>query len=67
MICSFCLKENSPEALVCGCCARDIAVPKSLLTERDDLIRKRDALLRELTKAKAEIERLARRTNSRLT
>jgi hypothetical protein len=66
MMCSFCLKENGPEALVCGCCARDIAVPESLLTERDELIRKRDAVLRELTKAKAEIERLTRRTNSRL-
>jgi len=66
MKCSFCLKENVPEALVCNFCARDIAVPKSLLTERDDLLRKRDAVLRELAKAKAEIEHLARRTNSRL-
>ncbi|THD70178.1 MAG: hypothetical protein E7813_09245 [Bradyrhizobium sp.] len=65
MMCSFCLNENGPEALVCGSCARDIAVPKSLLAERDDLIRKRDAVLRELAKAKAEIERLTRRTNSR--
>ncbi|WP_291573084.1 hypothetical protein [Bradyrhizobium sp.] len=40
-------------------------MPKSLLAERDDLIRKRDAVLRELAKAKAEIERLTRRTNSR--
>jgi hypothetical protein len=66
MMCSFCQKENDPEALVCGFCARDIAVPKSLLAERDDLIRKRDAVLRELTKAKAEIQRLKRRTNIRL-
>jgi hypothetical protein len=64
MICSFCLQENVPEALVCGFCARDIAVPKSLLAERDDLIRKRDAVLRELTKAKAEIESLTRRKKS---
>jgi hypothetical protein len=65
MMCSFCLNENVSEALVCGSCARDITVPKSLLAERDDLIRKRDAVLRELMRAKTEIERLTRRTNSR--
>jgi hypothetical protein len=64
-MCPFCLKENGPEALVCGSCARDIAVPKSLLAERDDLIQKRDAVLRDLMKAKAEIERLTRPINSR--
>jgi hypothetical protein len=64
MMCSFCLKENLPEALVCGFCARDIAVPESLLVERDDLIRKREAVLRELMKAKAEIASLTRRKKS---
>jgi hypothetical protein len=64
MMCLFCLKENVPDALVCGFCARDIAVPKSLLAERDDLIRKRDAVLSELMKTKAEIEGLTRRKKS---
>jgi hypothetical protein len=61
MICPFCLKQNAPEALVCDACARDIAVPKSLIAERGDLARKRDIVIHELGKAKAEIERLARK------
>ncbi|THD56951.1 MAG: hypothetical protein E8A46_02300 [Bradyrhizobium sp.] len=60
MICLFCLNDNALEALVCDSCARDITVPKSLITERDDLTRKRDALQEELLRAKGEIERLKR-------
>jgi hypothetical protein len=47
-------------ALVCASCARDIAVPKSLLAERDDLLRKRDLLRQELVAATAELEKLRR-------
>jgi hypothetical protein len=60
MICPFCLKENALEALVCNSCARDIAVPKSLIAERDDLTRKRDAVKKELLRAEGELERLKR-------
>ncbi len=58
MICPFCLKENAAEALVCGSCGRDIAAPKSLIAERDDLVRKRDIVSQQLLAAKAELERI---------
>ena len=41
-------------------CARDIAVPVSLIDERDDLVRKRDAVRKELVVAKRELESLKR-------
>jgi hypothetical protein len=65
MTCPFCLKENALEALVCGSCGRDIAVPKSLIAERDDLVRKRDIVRHELMKAKAELEQLRHRKKRR--
>jgi outer membrane murein-binding lipoprotein Lpp len=46
--------------LVCGSCARDIAVPESLIAERDELARKRDAVRDELAAAKDELNRLKR-------
>jgi hypothetical protein len=57
-MCPFCLQENASAAFVCATCARDIAVPVSLIDERDDLFRKRDAAREELSKAKHELERL---------
>jgi hypothetical protein len=51
--------------LVCGSCARDIAVPASLIAERDDLARKRDMVRQELEKARSELERLSRRRKYR--
>jgi hypothetical protein len=60
MICPFCARENASAALVCMSCARDIAVPVSLIDERDDLVRKRDAVRRELVVAKRELESLKR-------
>ena len=48
MMCPFCLQENVLKARVCASCGRDIAVPEKLLTERDDLVRKRDVLRSEL-------------------
>ena len=60
MMCPFCLKENAVEALVCGSCARDIAVPKSLVAERDDLSRKRDTVRAQLLRSEGELERLRR-------
>ena len=56
MICPYCLNENAPDALVCSTCSRDIAVPATLIAERDDLLRKRDLIRGELRTAKAELE-----------
>jgi hypothetical protein len=64
-ICPFCTRENPSNALVCGSCARDIAIPPSLIAERDDLLRKRDAAREELSRAKAELERLKHSTKNR--
>ena len=58
--CPFCLQENAPAALVCASCLRDIAVPVSLLNERDELARKRDAVREELSNAKRALEQFKR-------
>jgi hypothetical protein len=58
--CPFCLQENASSALVCASCSRDIAVPVSLLNERDDLVRKRDTVREELSKAKRALEEFKR-------
>jgi hypothetical protein len=60
IVCPFCLQENASAVLVCATCARDIAVPASLINERDDLFRKRDAVREELSRAKGELEKLKR-------
>lgn len=59
--CPFCAQPNAPQALVCSSCARDIAVPLSLIAERDELLLKRDTVRQELANAKAELEALRRR------
>jgi hypothetical protein len=64
-ICPFCTRENPSNALVCGSCARDIAIPPSLIAERDDLLRKRDTVREELSRTNAELERLKRSTKHR--
>jgi hypothetical protein len=61
MTCPFCLRENPPQARVCQSCSRDIAVPASLIAERDELVRKRDTVRLELLAARAELEGLIRR------
>ncbi|KJC56931.1 hypothetical protein UP10_31625 [Bradyrhizobium sp. LTSPM299] len=63
--CPFCRSENPDNALVCINCARDIALPATLLAERDDLLRKRDVLREELRCAKQEIEIIMNRRRSR--
>jgi hypothetical protein len=65
MMCPYCRKENAAKALVCGSCARDIAVPDQLLAERDDLACKRDIVRGALMAAKAELEQLSRRNRRR--
>jgi len=58
--CPFCLQQNTPGALVCASCSRDIGVPVSLLNERDELQRKRNAVRQELSNAKRALEELKR-------
>jgi hypothetical protein len=66
MMCPFCFRENDLEAMVCGSCGRDIAAPKSLVAERDGLLRKRDIVRQELSAARAELEELRRRRKRRI-
>jgi hypothetical protein len=61
MTCPFCGSDNGSTTLVCATCGRDIAVPESLVAERDELVRKRDALRQELAAATAELEKWERR------
>ena len=65
MICPYCLKENADEVLVCVTCSRDIAVPATLIAERDDLIEKRDAARKELQEAMAELAMFKSRQRKR--
>jgi hypothetical protein len=65
-MCPFCAQENASAALVCATCSRDIAVPASLIDERDELVRKRDAAREELSRAKRELEALKRGKKYRL-
>ena len=60
MICPFCANENAVQAVVCGCCARDIAVPQSLVAERDELLRKREIVQQALSAARTELAQLRR-------
>ena len=64
-ICPFCTRENPSNALVCGSCARDIAIPPSLIAEREDLVRKRNAVREELSRIQTELDRLKRRAKHR--
>lgn len=59
--CPFCAQPNAENVLVCSACSRDIAIPASLIAERDDLVRKRALARQELAQAKDELERLRRR------
>jgi len=59
------MQENAANALVCVSCSRDVAVPASLVAERDDLARKRETVRQDLVKAKAELEALKRHRENR--
>ena len=65
MTCPYCCAGTAEGALVCGACGRDIAVPSTLVAERDELLRKREALRDELRRAREEIEAITRRRESR--
>ena len=64
-MCPYCQAENADRALVCASCSRDIAVPATLIAERDDLLRKRDQLRDELARARDEVETIMRRRTPR--
>ncbi|MBR0841420.1 hypothetical protein JQ607_14570 [Bradyrhizobium liaoningense] len=64
-MCPYCRSENAEGALVCASCARDIAVPATLIAERDDLLRKREELRDELKRARNEVEAFMSRRHSR--
>ena len=55
MQCPFCSKEKDEQAPVCASCGRDTAVPQSLITERAELLQKRDKLRAELERAQARL------------
>jgi len=65
MMCPYCLSENASNALVCSTCSRDIAVPTTLIAERDDLLRKRDFIRDELSRARVELELIRTRDHRR--
>jgi hypothetical protein len=64
MNCPYCQSQNADEALVCSACARDIAIPASLIAERDALLRKREMIQDALRKSEAEIALLRSRKKS---
>jgi hypothetical protein len=59
------MQDVAADALVCASCSRDISVPSSLLDERDNLVKKRDATREELSKAKRALESLKRDAQNR--
>lgn len=59
------MQENAADALVCASCSRDIAVPASLLAERDDLARKREIVREQLIQARTELDALRRARRNR--
>ena len=59
------MQENAANALVCASCSRDIAVPVSLIAERDDLARKRETVREQLIKARTDVEALKRNRKNR--
>ena len=65
MRCPYCQSDLVDEALVCSACSRDVAIPASLIAERDALLRKREMMHEELRKAEAEITMLRSQAKSR--
>jgi Fe2+ or Zn2+ uptake regulation protein len=55
MRCPFCNEEKDDVALVCANCGRDTAIPESLISERAELLQKRDDLRAELARANARL------------
>jgi hypothetical protein len=61
MQCPFCNAEKDDLAPVCAACSRDTAIPESLITERAELLTKRDRLRSELAEANARLAARRRR------
>src|SRR6266702_2966781 len=61
MRCPFCNAEKDDLAPVCATCGRDTAIPESLITERAELLTKRDRLRSELAEANARLAARRRR------
>src|SRR6267154_852518 len=61
MRCPFCNEEKDDLAPVCATCGRDTAIPESLITERAELLTKRDRLRSELAEANARLAARRRR------
>jgi hypothetical protein len=61
MRCPFCNAEKDDPAPVCATCSRDTAIPESLITERAELLTKRDRLRSELAEANARLAARRRR------
>lgn len=65
MKCPYCGSGHAEGALACAACGRDIAVPATLIAERDDLLRKREELRDELRRAKDQVDAIRLRRKSR--
>jgi hypothetical protein len=65
MMCPYCQSHNAEQALVCVACGRDIAIPASLVAERDGLLRQREIIREELRKAEGEIAMFRNRAGPR--
>lgn len=65
MSCPYCHSGIADGALVCASCGRDVAIPSTLIAERDNLLRKREELRHELRRARDEVEAIMRRRKSR--
>jgi len=65
MNCPYCRSKNADDALVCASCSREVAIPATLIAERDELLRKRDLLRDELRQARGELEAIKGRRKRR--
>jgi hypothetical protein len=55
MPCPFCAQENGDQLAVCRACRRDIIIPVSLKTERQELLLKLEMLRSDLRAAHAKL------------
>jgi hypothetical protein len=58
MTCPYCKSQNEEGTLICATCRQDIAIPETLLAERENLLRKRDRAREQLRQVRAELKML---------